>query len=71
MNNDVIDAARRASKITIEEAAMACGLSKVTYVQRVQHQDQFRICELMGLYDRLTDLGKSILVDGIADFFAN
>lgn len=69
MNDDVIGAARRASKVTVEEAAGVCGLSKVTYMQREQHPDQFRICELMGLHDRLTDLGKRILVEGVANFF--
>ena len=48
MNDDVIGAARRASKVTVEEAATVCGLSKVTYLQREQHPDQFRLCELMG-----------------------
>lgn len=71
MTNDVIGAARRASKVTVEEAACVCGLSKVTYLQREQHPDQFRICELMGLYDCLTNLGKRILVEGITNFFTD
>lgn len=69
MEDDLIGAARRASKVTVEEAASVSGLSKVTYLQRERHPDQFRICELMGLYDCLTDLGKRILVDGITNFF--
>lgn len=71
MTNDVIGAARRASKVTVEEAACVCGLSKVTYLQREQHPDQFRICELMGLHDCLTNLGKRILVEGITYFFTD
>ena len=71
MNDDVIGAARRASKVTVEEAAGVCGLSKVTYLQREQHPDRFRIRELMGLHDCLTDLGKRILVEGIANFFTD
>lgn len=71
MNDDVIGAARRASKVTVEEAASVCGLSKVTYLQREQHPDQFRICELMGLHDCLTDLGKRILLEGVANFFTD
>ena len=71
MTNDVIGAARRASKVTVEEAACVCGLSKVTYLQREQHPDQFRIRELMGLHDCLTNLGKRILVEGITNFFTD
>lgn len=71
MNDDVIGAARRASKVTVEEAASVCGLSRVTYLQREQHPDQFRICELMGLHDCLTELGKRILVEGITNFLSS
>ncbi len=69
MDDDMIAAARRASKITIEDAADACGLSRVTYQQRELHPDQFRISELVSLHGCLTPLGKRILVEGIENFF--
>lgn len=69
MNSEAIGAARRASKVTIDEAAGFCGLSRVTYIQREQHQDQFRIGELVGLHKHLSDIGKRILIDGVNDFF--
>lgn len=71
MDDDMIAAARRASKVTLEDAANACGLSRVTYQQRELHPDQFRISELVNLYSCLTQLGKRILVEGITNFFVD
>lgn len=68
--NSKFEAARRASGLTQEDAARACGISKATYVNREKTDaDQFRLLELRGLYLALNQTGKPILVDAVQDIF--
>lgn len=65
-----IVAARKASGLTIEQITEAAGLrSKNTYMGRESNPDQFRICELLGMYNAMNDIAKSILLEAIRDIF--
>lgn len=64
-----IAAARKASGLTVDEAANACGLSRPTYSLREQQVGDFRIRELLMLRDSLDKTGKSLFDSAIATIF--
>ena len=65
-----VEAARRASGMTIEDAASACGVSSATYANREKSDfDQFRLSELQGLYSSLNEISQPILKEAVADIF--
>ncbi len=62
-------AARKASGITLEKAAKLAGMTPQTYIQREKVPGQFRLHELQGVYAGMTDVGRSILKQGVAEIF--
>ena len=58
-------AARRASGVTIDRAAEACGVSRPTVVSRERDPGQYRLCELRALYAELDDTGRELLMRGV------
>lgn len=61
-------AARKASDMTLEQAATCCDISKVTYRLREVSPEDFRLSELKGLYSQLTDTAKPILLEAVRLF---
>ena len=66
---DKFAAARKASGITIEKAALTCDMSKPCYCSREKDPQQFRLVELKKLYAIMSDTAKPILRDAICDLF--
>ncbi len=62
-------AARKVSDMTLNTASELANVTVQTYIAREKHPEQFRICELKGVYDGLNDLGRSMLKDGLDDIF--
>lgn len=58
-------AARRASGVTIDRAAEACGVSRPTVVSRERDPGQYRLCELASLYADLDATGRELLMRGV------
>ena len=54
-------AARKASDMTLEQAATSCDVSKPTYAQHEQMPGDYRLSELRGLYSDMTETARSIL----------
>lgn len=69
MENKGFYAARRASGLTVEDAAIACGITRQTYQLREANPEDFRISELIGLKNNLTDIGEQVLSETINDIF--
>ncbi len=69
MKENMFAAARRASNVSVEDAANACNISRATYQQRELHPTDFRVNELLKLKGVLTPVGRKLLYDGIALFF--
>ncbi|WP_417119034.1 helix-turn-helix domain-containing protein [Olsenella phocaeensis] len=69
MDVDAIYAARRASGLTLEEAASACGITRQTYQLREKAPTEFRIGELIGLRASMNKTGRKILHDGMVNIF--
>lgn len=66
---DGFQAARRASGLTIEDAAKAMGVSVPCYATaRRNDQGTFRLRELRGLYGAMTDQARYILEDAVLAF---
>ena len=62
-------AARRASGMTGEEAASICGITRPTYLDREACPGKFRLEELMNLYDKMSESGKTLLSASIRSLF--
>lgn len=62
-------AARKVSDMTLNTASELANVTVQTYIAREKHPEQFRICELKGVYDGLNELGKTMLRDGLCDIF--
>lgn len=62
-------AARKVSDMTLNTASELANVTVQTYIAREKHPEQFRICELKGVYDGLNELGKAMLRDGLGDIF--
>lgn len=69
MADNVFKAARKASDMTISQAADAAGLAAVTYPMRENEPGNFRLKELGGLYNSMNEIGKGILKDAVVNFF--
>ena len=66
---DEFAAARRASKLSLEEAAELCGMVRQTYASRESRPSDFKLGELVAIYGNLNDPGKRILRDAIGSLF--
>lgn len=64
-----IKAARKASGLSIEKAAKACGLSYSGYFRHEANPDEFRLGELRKLYMNLSEPGREIFAEGIGKIF--
>lgn len=62
-------AARKVSDMTLNTASELANVTVQTYIAREKHPEQFRICELKGVYDGLNEIGKTMLRDGLGDIF--
>ncbi len=62
-------AARKVSDMTLSTAAELAKITSQTYIAREKHPEQFRVCELKGVYDGLTETGKSLFRDGMSEIF--
>lgn len=63
-------AARRASLMTKEEAAAACGMSAwQTYALREESPRDLTLGNLLDLYATMPDSGRELLRDAVADLF--
>lgn len=58
-------AARRASGLTIDEAAEAFGVSRPTYNSRERDPIGFRLEELRRLHASLDEVGRELLMRGV------
>ena len=62
-------AARRASGISQEEAATICGISRPTYAIRESHPEDYKLSDLVCLYEKMNVSGKRLLRDKIDSLF--
>lgn len=69
ISNEKFGAARRASGMSIDRAATLADMSKQCYISREKHPEQFRLCELAGVYDGMTDTAKPILREAVQEIF--
>lgn len=69
IRNDKFVAARKASGMTLEIAAKHTDMSKQGYINREKHPDQFRLCEIAGLFKAMDSTSKSILRDAVDEIF--
>lgn len=69
MDSKLFSAARRASGITVEKAAEACGVSRPTFNARERNPLDFRLSELKLLYSGLDETGRRLLLEAITSVF--
>ncbi len=63
-------AARRASNISLDEAAELCGMAaRQTYASRESRPGDFKLSELTSLYSSLNGPGKKILREAVTSLF--
>ena len=62
-------AARRASGLTLDDAANSCGITRQTYVLREKQPTELRLNELHGLYSALDENGRGLLKDAVNGIF--
>ena len=67
--SDKLIAARKASDLTLENAAKLANLSKQGYINREKNPEQFRLCELAGVYQEISDTAKPIFREGVMEIF--
>lgn len=63
---ELFAAARRASGMTVEAAASACGVSRPTLNAREADPLSYRLGELRGLYALMSETGRALMLRGIA-----
>ena len=61
--------ARRISEMSLEQAASSAGVSKSTYQIHEQHPENFRLCEIRGLFDSMTKKGQDNLRRAVMENF--
>lgn len=61
--------ARRASGLTLEAAASACGITRQTYQLREKRAGDFHLSELVKLKDSMNDSGRKLLQDALYELF--
>lgn len=70
LNGEKFKAARKASGLTIEQAAAITGLKATsTYCSREEDPSMYRLHELEALYQSMNDTARPILREAIADIF--
>lgn len=69
ISNEKFIAARRASGMSIDNAAALADMSKQCYIGREKHPEQFRLCEILEIYKGMTDTAKPILRDAVQEIF--
>lgn len=70
LNKDKFKMARRASGMSINEITAAAGLSSTsTYAAREDYPEQYRLGEIIGIYNNMSDLSKPLLRDAVMDIF--
>ena len=67
--NEKFVAARKASGLSLEDASELADVSKPCYIGREKHPEQFRLCELLGVYRGMTDTAKPIMRDAVQEIF--
>ncbi len=65
MDKGAFSAARRASGLTVEGAARACGVSRPTMAARERYPLDFRLSELRALYAAMDPRGRRLLLDAV------
>lgn len=68
-DENLFAAARRASKLSQANAASICGISSATYGSREKTPGDFRLCELVTLYQHLGESSREILVNAVTSLF--
>ncbi|OUO92059.1 hypothetical protein B5F40_01625 [Gordonibacter sp. An230] len=61
--------ARRASGLTLENAASICGIARQTYQLREKKAGDFHLSELAALNASMNESGKKLLRDAIYGIF--
>lgn len=69
IENEKFVAARKAAGMSLEAASEKAKLSKQCYINREKHPEQFRLCELVGVYRSLSDTAKPILRSAVEEIF--
>ena len=69
INSERFSEARRASGLSMQEAADACGIARQTYQSRERHAGDFRLYELSGLNEKLNVTGKRLLSEAVESVF--
>lgn len=62
-------AARRASGLTLDDAASVCGISRPSYVSRESAPGTFRLEEIHSLYENMNEDGRLLVREGLKDLF--
>lgn len=62
---ELFAAARRASGLTVEAAASACGVSRPTLTARERDPLSYRLGELRGLYALMSEAGRGLVLRGV------
>lgn len=69
MSDYTFDAARRASGLSTEQVADACGLSAQTIRFREKRPQDYRLKELSAMFQVLSPLGKEIFLKAAENYF--
>lgn len=67
--NNKFKAARRASNMTIDEAAELAKLSKQGYINRERMPETFRLYELEAVFNGMSEIAKPLFVEAVNDIF--
>lgn len=62
-------AARRASDMSLDRAAELAKLSKPSYISREKSPKDFRLYELEGVYNGLSETAKPIFLSAVTEIF--
>lgn len=68
-NGNKFKAARRASDMSLDQAAELAKLSKPSYISREKTPMNFRLSELEGIYNGLSETAKPIFLSAVTDIF--
>ena len=69
MLGDEFMSARRASGMSLEQAAELSGIARQTYSVKENSPEQFRLGELVDVFNALNSSGKKIMRDAIFSLF--
>lgn len=69
IDSESFEAARRASGISQEKAASICGISRPTYSLRESNPGEYRLSDLVGLYEQMNEPGRKLLRDAVGSLF--